>query len=404
MQPATLVYHDRYRVAGEAQIVQMLLFGALTYEREDPGAAQIARSAIQSWVDMGLATRPGPGNERLFDPVEVTNFLKQAALDGRDDFWPRHYVRTGQRLVGDFAGRPAAPFTVEFMRTFDLSAARDDRPLRLRAPLPIEEIYGDSLRVTPSVTGDDVSVSVTSGRLEARLARPPPGRSMSLGAQLRFTGAVAQDETPPDPDIHLRAREGLVVVTDRVAALAATLAGERANGLEVVRAFWNYIDAHITLGAVHYDQIDPQAPCDWLLDAGWSDCQMAAALLVALCRSRGMPARIVSGYQLYRLAPAIHYWAEVWLEDRGWTPFDCMSLDLSFGGQDLHWRDCFFGRIDTRIITQRLPLQFTGALGVPMPPAWLLMQTWTGRGSRIAIVDLQGRTVYKDFLSVDATA
>jgi transglutaminase-like putative cysteine protease len=56
-------------------------------------------------------------------------------------------------------------------------------------------------------------------------------------------------------------------------------------------------------------------------------CQDFAHLLIALCRSLGLPARYVSGY-LYdaKLRPnaivASHAWIEVFLEDRGWLGLD----------------------------------------------------------------------------------
>jgi transglutaminase-like putative cysteine protease len=56
-------------------------------------------------------------------------------------------------------------------------------------------------------------------------------------------------------------------------------------------------------------------------------CQDFAHLLIALCRSLGLPARYVSGY-LYdaKLPPgaivASHAWAEVFLEQRGWLGLD----------------------------------------------------------------------------------
>jgi transglutaminase-like putative cysteine protease len=56
-------------------------------------------------------------------------------------------------------------------------------------------------------------------------------------------------------------------------------------------------------------------------------CQDFAHLLIALCRSLGLPARYVSGY-LYdaKLRPdaivASHAWVEVFLEDRGWLGLD----------------------------------------------------------------------------------
>jgi hypothetical protein len=133
---------------------------------------------------------------------------------------------------------------------------------------------------------------------------------------------------------------------------------------------------------------------------GWYDCQLGSALFVALCRSHGIPARIASGHLLYRRAPTNHYWAEVWLDDQGWLPFDFLSWDLSLGGSDLQWRDHFYGRVDDRMVTQLLPLKFTGALGLALPNAWHILQAAKDDGVTISLMPLTGGRIYSDFISV----
>jgi hypothetical protein len=63
----------------------------------------------------------------------------------------------------------------------------------------------------------------------------------------------------------------------------------------------------LACGPVHYDQVTPATPCDWVLESGWYDCQLGSAFLVALARARGIPARIVGGYvRELRLAEQAH--------------------------------------------------------------------------------------------------
>jgi hypothetical protein len=104
-----------------------------------------------------------------------------------------------------------------------------------------------------------------------------------------------------------------------------------------------------------------EAPGDWLLDSGWGDCQLVSALFASMCRARGIPARILGGFYLYRTFSTNHYWAEAWIDGQGWMPFDFSCWDLSRGGQDPAWRDYFFGRLDCRLTNQCLPLDFTGS-------------------------------------------
>ncbi|MGC8519619.1 MAG: transglutaminase-like domain-containing protein, partial [Steroidobacteraceae bacterium] len=61
------------------------------------------------------------------------------------------------------------------------------------------------------------------------------------------------------------------------------------------------------------------------LERGEGVCQDQAHVLIACCRSMGIPARYVSGYLCadHPGAAASHAWAEVWLSDvQGWHGID----------------------------------------------------------------------------------
>jgi len=73
---------------------------------------------------------------------------------------------------------------------------------------------------------------------------------------------------------------------------------------------------------------------------------------------------------------------------------------LSGGGRDPAWRDYFFGRIDCRLTNQCLPLDFTGAVGVTIPPAWHIVQSAKPDGVAIGLLDVAGTPLYSDFVSV----
>jgi len=52
------------------------------------------------------------------------------------------------------------------------------------------------------------------------------------------------------------------------------------------------------------------------------DCTEYATLLAALCRAKKIPARVVHGYTVERHTTPKHAWAEVYLKECGWVPFD----------------------------------------------------------------------------------
>jgi hypothetical protein len=409
--PLGIQTDDRYRTIPEARMIEALMLCAWTFDLESPLAAEATREALLTWTRLGLGFRRAANGERLFDPIEVTNFLKLACLEGRDNFWEERYVSNFRRLISEVEKVDSADsssggekqFVVEFRRTFHLGAIAPDSQLRLRAPLPLEGHHLRNLQVMPLIETSR-EARVNAGRLQVRVNTSGEAAT-TIGARLSFTARQQEtgfglDESEPDKELYLRWREGLIVVSERVAALAHSLTAEGAPPLEALRSFWTYMLTELNCGLLHYDQVDTASPCDWVLNSGWYDCQTGAALFAALCRARGIPARIVGGYALYHRLPANHYWAEVWVENRGWLSFDFFGWELSRGGRDMEWADRFFGRLDYRMITERLPLEFVGAIGVPIPPAWFLLPVAKAGGIEIDFLNINGTSVYTDLIRI----
>ncbi len=65
------------------------------------------------------------------------------------------------------------------------------------------------------------------------------------------------------------------------------------------------------------------------LEQGRGDCTEYSDLFVAICRAKNIPARVVAGYTVrVDTATSKHNWAEVYLQDYGWIPFDPSSGDI----------------------------------------------------------------------------
>jgi hypothetical protein len=402
----------------------MLLLGGWVFEvaaGHHAEALASTRSALASWIELGLSYRMSAGGERLYDPVEVMNFQKWAGLNGLDRFWIDRFVTTGRRLVGDWAhhrlddasspdGRGDASFRVSLQRTFNVGSFSPGTGLRLRMPLPLRGPYVCEVNAVPRVSDDlKAEIRLSDGRMEVRLAAPEQP-FIEVGAEVCFV-ARPRPAGSPEPAgrldaeeaaIYLRATDGLIRVTPRIQALAKFLGGPACQATQIVRAFWAYMIDELNSGMVHYDQVDAEAPGDWVLESGWHDCQLGSALFVALCRARGIPARIIGGHVLYRLAPTNHYWAEAWIEGRGWLPFDLLCWDLSAAGRDREWRDHFAGSIDYRMVTQCLPKAFTGSMSVRLPGVWHMLQARAGEGVEIDMMGLDGSLAYRDRVSVNA--
>lgn len=120
---------------------------------------------------------------------------------------------------------------------------------------------------------------------------------------------------------------------DRVSTLAHKLTDPYPNQLAKVGALKNYLIENYS-----YVLDYPALPRDndfvdyFLFDSKKGNCQHFASAFAVLCRSIGIPCRLVSGfapgtynpitdYHEIRVSDA-HAWVEVYFQDHGWVPFD----------------------------------------------------------------------------------
>ncbi len=60
------------------------------------------------------------------------------------------------------------------------------------------------------------------------------------------------------------------------------------------------------------------------------DCSEYADLFVAICRAKNIPARVAIGYTTEATLTPRHAWAEVYMRNYGWVPFDPTWADVKF--------------------------------------------------------------------------
>ena len=398
--------------------MDLILVHGWAFELRDP--AQSRRAAAEAWealdrlVALGLPFASGADGVRRFDPSEVLNFVVWTGLQGLEPLWRSRFTPTGRRLAwearesGWRLDRPPPnegddiAFHVELSRTF---RGKGPGRGRFRLPLPIEDATLDDLEVAFRGPEGNCQLVQSPARLDV-LTAPSPGQPVTAGVALDFTARPWAPRPAPlsadERELYTRPREGLVKVTAPVVELASRLASGRPEPMALLAAFWDYALDELCCGVIRYDALDPARPLDWVLENGWFDCQLGAALIVAVCRARRIPARIAGGYLLRPTSPCAHYWAEVWLEETGWTPFDLISWDLSAGGADGAWRHAGFARLDACMTTQRLPRLFNGVGSVRLPPAWRLLSRAVGRGVETELYQAAaGALVYSERIEVE---
>src|SRR4051812_23850140 len=98
-------------------------------------------------------------------------------------------------------------------------------------------------------------------------------------------------------------------------------------------------------------------------DARRGNCNDFHALIIAMARSVGIPARFAIGLPLPQARgsgeiPGYHCWAELYVRGRGWVP-----VDASEASKDPTRRDYFFGHHDEN------PLEFSRGRHLTLAPA-----------------------------------
>ncbi len=100
---------------------------------------------------------------------------------------------------------------------------------------------------------------------------------------------------------------------------------EGQTEIDVVKNIYDYV-----LDNMEYSTLGRR---DWgavkALEFGKGDCTEYSDLFVALCRARNIPARVASGYTVgFSKTSTRHNWAEVFLQEYGWVPFDPSNGDV----------------------------------------------------------------------------
>ncbi|OHB82644.1 MAG: hypothetical protein A2Z38_01645 [Planctomycetes bacterium RBG_19FT_COMBO_48_8] len=109
----------------------------------------------------------------------------------------------------------------------------------------------------------------------------------------------------------------------RIQEIADGIEGD--TEIEVVKNIYDYV-----LDNIEYSILGRK---DWgavkAIQLRKGDCTEYSDLFVALCRAKNIPARVESGYTVgFAPTSTRHNWAEVYLQNYGWVPFDPSTGDV----------------------------------------------------------------------------
>ena len=401
----------------ESKIIEYILTWGFPFEvnsAQKSVTTDLIKSALDEFIYCGLPHEDSPSKGRLFNPAEVVNFMKWLDLTDQNLFWSKYIVKTHQDLVIALSNKIKVhqstdlyQFKFHLARTFKRPVNAPSKKLRLRIPTPLMGHQYSDLKIELDPT-NDLNTKITQHenflQLEQLSYHP---EMISIGYTASFTYRISDmpmlnlpSLTPEEHALYTNQSEGLISVTPKIKKIAQSLESSK-HSEENILALWNWLLDNNMLGITQYHLLDEMNPMDWVLEHGVMDCLLGSALFISLCRSLGIPSRLIGGYTLYQAMPSPHYWAQVWLPDTGWTSYDFMSWDLSRGGTLKSWRGALQGQMEPRIIMEIFPQKIVGRIGIPFPTKHHRLISTEMKGTCIGYIDASSNfLIYKDTIEV----
>jgi hypothetical protein len=394
-------------VASPDDVIEQIMIQCWLFEAragDYAGARTRAERTLERLLSAGLPFVRGASG-LLLDPYAANNRLKSRVGEPADEAWP-DWQRTTRRNA---VSLPKTPHRYRFVlqREWHAYITTPKRPVTVRLPLPLRQSQRGAAQVRLlEPAGALLDMRESHGRVELRLDSAAIRGPIVAELEVQFvSGEVLDPLTPsaplgapvePEDLIWLRDREELIAPSPAVSLLAAELARPCASAREFAHAAWHWMISNLRFGDVHREHLHPGDPLGGLLRTRLVDCVLGSSLLVALCRARGIPARVVSGFLLHPANVGPHAWAEVRLGRDLWIPFDIGSWCYSAGDpRDPAWGGFFRGTVDARFLAEVAPREFTGYGSARPPDRWYRLERLQGGRMQHTLHALPEGTLYR---------
>ncbi|MEK6964336.1 MAG: transglutaminase-like domain-containing protein [Nanoarchaeota archaeon] len=170
-------------------------------------------------------------------------------------------------------------------------------------------------------------------------------------------------EKVPFPLLHLDANLGdyllsqeIIDMSSDISNLAMSLSEGEDDMYKVVFKIAEWVRLHVTYNLTTLTA-DASQKASWVLQNREGVCDEITSLFIALVRSLGIPAKFVSGLS-YTNLPDLekswgpHGWAEVYIPNYGWVPFD-----VTYG--EYGWLDAGHIKLDDSLDAKKSTLTYT---------------------------------------------
>lgn len=190
------------------------------------------------------------------------------------------------------------------------------------------------------------------------------GDALTITTQFQFTGVEQRFVIEPSkvgsyntsgPEYRKYTSPGKnIVTTPEMSQKARDIVGNETNPyLQAQKIYWYIMETLPYSHVPHYRLEAAGVPeSTYVLETGFGDCGSQSMYFAALCRSLGIPARAVGGYQLVPGYEGTHFWAEYYLPAYGWVPVDVTiaeAVDWAYNATEeerQQWKEYYFGSLD----------------------------------------------------------
>lgn len=228
---------------------------------------------------------------------------------------------------------PAPSNLVEFDLNYDFSVPGQTRSMRFVVVLPTttpgrQRIMSRSYSPKPSRIFNE------NGNRYAEFVFKNPQRHEKVKIRIKAelyrydllsaSGKTGQEGAQSDElEDFLRQERYIESDHDEIREIAKGIKGD--TDIDAVKRIYEYVLDHMEYVVNGKDDKGARVA----LERGKGDCTEYSDLFVAICRAKDIPARVVTGYTVkVDTATSKHNWAEVYLKDRGWVPFDPTAGDM----------------------------------------------------------------------------
>ncbi|NLM29528.1 MAG: transglutaminase domain-containing protein [Methanomicrobiales archaeon] len=221
--------------------------------------------------------------------------------------------------------------------------------LKIWFPLPVETDAQRSVAVTnlsrpdcivagPFTTGD-------IGYLYYEIPARAVNEDLVLSADIDFISyeqifrgidpELVGEYNTSDPEYLLYTRsERNIEIVDAIRERAREIVGNETNPHLQAQMIYHHIIETYPYSSVPHFSLDARKPgvaeSTYMFETGHGDCGTQSMLFVAFCRSLGIPARAIGGYQMLLAGtPGDHFWAEYYLPGYGWIPGDPTAAEAA---------------------------------------------------------------------------